>query len=78
MNKRTLWIVVGAAVAALLIVGGILLGVLLAQGSSSTPPSDDRHKSIVGICERQYEDPYGDDLDAFTRCVDELEASDRP
>lgn len=71
MNRRTLYVIVGAALALLGLVV-VLLVVLIAQNNAAADQAE--HARIVAICEAQLKDPYGEDLDKNLACIEDLTA----
>jgi flagellar basal body-associated protein FliL len=69
MNTRVL-IIIGSVVVALLITVGILLVVVIGQNNAAA--EQEEHTRHVAICERAVSDPYGNGLDEFLDCLDEL------
>lgn len=69
MNKR-LAIILGA-IGALLAAVVVLLVIVIVQNNKAAEQAE--HERHVAICEEQYADPYGEDLDAMLACVDSLE-----
>lgn len=59
-----------AALGALLVVVVILLIVVIGQNNASS--EQDEIDRVNAICEDEFTDPYGDDLDAFIACQEDL------
>ncbi len=68
--SRNVLIVGGAVLAALLVAVVVLLVVIIQQNNAAA--EQDEHARIVAICEERIADPYGEDLDAMTSCVEDL------
>ena len=68
-SRRTLYIIAGA-VGALLVVIIVLLVVIVQQNNAATFRDDSDR--INKICEQQFADPYGEDLQAMLDCTNRL------